>query len=142
MSSSGQPYGPKPSRLLCPWDSPGKNNGVGCLVLLQRIFPTQRWNPISYVSSLAGGFFIPGPTCLCTHSSGDQISSLVQRTEEGVLHTQEVVHICYRFLYCPLGESSPLRGEVWGCWLQVEKSACENCLFVSLSYTAGEGQAF
>ena len=28
-------------RLLCPWDSPGKNTGVGCHLLLQRIFPTQ-----------------------------------------------------------------------------------------------------
>ena len=26
-------------------DSPGKNTGVGCYVLLQRIFPTQRLNP-------------------------------------------------------------------------------------------------
>ena len=24
-----------PTRLLCPWDSPGKNTGVGCHVLLQ-----------------------------------------------------------------------------------------------------------
>jgi hypothetical protein len=31
-------------RLLCPWDSPGKNTGVGCHALLQRIFPTQRLN--------------------------------------------------------------------------------------------------
>ena len=28
------------SRLLCPWDSPGKNTGVGCHFLLQEIFPT------------------------------------------------------------------------------------------------------
>ena len=28
-----------------PWNSPGKNTGVGCHFLLQRIFPTQRWNP-------------------------------------------------------------------------------------------------
>ena len=34
-----------PSRLLCPWDSPGKNTGVGCHALLQGIFPTQRMNP-------------------------------------------------------------------------------------------------
>ena len=27
-------------RLLCPWDSPGKNTGVGCHFLLQGIFPT------------------------------------------------------------------------------------------------------
>ena len=26
--------------LLCPWDSPGKNTGVGCHFLLQGIFPT------------------------------------------------------------------------------------------------------
>ena len=24
-----------PARLLCPWDSPGKNTGVGCHCLLQ-----------------------------------------------------------------------------------------------------------
>ena len=29
------------SRLLCPWDSPGKNTGVGCHALLQGIFLTQ-----------------------------------------------------------------------------------------------------
>ena len=32
---------PKTPRLLCPWDSPGKNTGVGCHVLLQGIFPMQ-----------------------------------------------------------------------------------------------------
>ena len=32
-------------RLLCPWDSPSKNPGMGGLALLQRIFPTQGWNP-------------------------------------------------------------------------------------------------
>ena len=38
-----QAYGLQPSRFLCPWDSPGKNNGVGCHALLQGIFPT--WGP-------------------------------------------------------------------------------------------------
>ena len=33
------------SRLLCLWDSPGKNTGVGCYFLLQGIFPTQGSNP-------------------------------------------------------------------------------------------------
>ena len=28
-------------RLLCPWNSPGKNTGVGCHFLLQGISPTQ-----------------------------------------------------------------------------------------------------
>ena len=31
--------------LLCPWNSPGKNTGVGCHALLQGIFPTQGSNP-------------------------------------------------------------------------------------------------
>ena len=35
----------EPSRLLCPWDSPGKHIGVGCHALLQEIFPTGGWNP-------------------------------------------------------------------------------------------------
>ena len=34
-----------PARPLCPWDSPGKNTGVGCHALLQGIFPTQGSNP-------------------------------------------------------------------------------------------------
>ena len=30
-----QPYGLQPARLLWPWNSPGKNTGVGCHFLLQ-----------------------------------------------------------------------------------------------------------
>ena len=33
-------YGLKPTRLLCPWDSPGKNTGVGCHALPQGIKPS------------------------------------------------------------------------------------------------------
>ena len=39
----GDPVGP--ARLLRPWDSPGKNTGVGCHCLLQGIFPNQGSNP-------------------------------------------------------------------------------------------------
>ena len=35
----------QPTRLLCPWDSPGKNTGVDCRALLQGIFLTQGWSP-------------------------------------------------------------------------------------------------
>ena len=45
MAKSLQSRGPYPARLLCPWDSPGKNTGVGCHALLQGIFPTQGLNP-------------------------------------------------------------------------------------------------
>ena len=39
-----QPYGLQPVRLLCPWDSPGKNTAVSCYALLQGIFLTQGSN--------------------------------------------------------------------------------------------------
>ena len=34
----------KPAKLLCPWNVPGKNTGVGCHFVLQEIFPTQGSN--------------------------------------------------------------------------------------------------
>ena len=35
MSNSGRPRRRQPTRLPRPWDSPGKNTGVGCHFLLQ-----------------------------------------------------------------------------------------------------------
>ena len=35
VSDSVQPHRRQPTRLPCPWDSPGKNTGVGCHFLLQ-----------------------------------------------------------------------------------------------------------
>ena len=50
------------ARLLSPRDSPGKNTGVGCHLLLQGIFPTQGSNPWSPSSpALAGVFFATEP---------------------------------------------------------------------------------
>ena len=45
MSDSLRPHGLQPARLLCPWDSPGKNAGVGCPAVLQGILPTPGSNP-------------------------------------------------------------------------------------------------
>ena len=44
-SNSLQPHGLQPTRLLSPWNSLGKNTGVGSHSLLQGIFPTQGSNP-------------------------------------------------------------------------------------------------
>ena len=68
MSDSWRPYGPQSTRLLCPWDSPGKNTGVGCQVLLQGIllqgiFPTQGSNLCLFVSpALLSRFFTTSAT--------------------------------------------------------------------------------
>ena len=64
------PYGMKPARLLCPWDFPGKNTGVGCRFLLQGIFPTQRsnlrllhWQVDSFPLSHQGSPYTIDPIC-------------------------------------------------------------------------------
>ena len=67
MSNSLWPYGLQPTRLLCPWNFPGKNTGVGGHSLLQGIFPTQGSNP-DLPSSIAGRFFTvwaPGKPLMC-----------------------------------------------------------------------------
>ena len=40
-----RPHELQPARVLCPWNSPGKNTGVGCHSLLQGIFLTQGSDP-------------------------------------------------------------------------------------------------
>ena len=44
VSNSLRPHGLQSTRLLCPWDSPGKSTVVGCHSLLQGIFPTHGSN--------------------------------------------------------------------------------------------------
>ena len=63
--------GLQPTRLLCPWDFPGENTGVGCRFLLQSIFLTQGSNPglqhcwqILYLWATREEFYIS--TCIYT----------------------------------------------------------------------------
>ena len=63
-------HGLQPTRLPCPWNSPGKNTGVSCHFLLQGIFPTQGLNQsLLSLPALAGGLFtrwiIPPPGKPC-----------------------------------------------------------------------------
>ena len=76
------PYGQQPTRLLCPWDSPGKNTGVGCHVLLKNHLyhkhkaKNVRWCGES--TGLGGGWsWRGGRQRPGTGISGDQ--SIVQR---------------------------------------------------------------
>ena len=45
VSSSLWSHGLRAAKLLCPWDFPGKNTGVGCHFLLQGSFLTRGLNP-------------------------------------------------------------------------------------------------
>ena len=57
------PNGLWPARLLCPWDSPGKNTGVGLPCPPPGDLPNPGTEPESLISpALAGGFFITRAT--------------------------------------------------------------------------------
>ena len=58
VSDSLRPHGLQPTRLLCPWDSPDKNTGVGCRALLQGIFPTQGSTQVSCIAGACGFFTV------------------------------------------------------------------------------------
>ena len=58
-----QPFGLQPARLLCPWDSQGRNTRVGCHALLQEIFFDPGIEPEFFTSwALASGFFTTNTT--------------------------------------------------------------------------------
>ena len=44
VSDSSQSHGLQPTRLLCPWDFPGKSTGVGCHCLLHIITLGDRYS--------------------------------------------------------------------------------------------------
>ena len=91
-----RPRGLQPTRLLCPWDFPGKDTGVGCHFLLQGIFPTQGSNPgllycrqILYQLSYKGNPF--SHICyLC--------SFLMLAIPTGVMGELTVVLICFSLM--------------------------------------------
>ena len=78
MSDSLQPYELLPTRLLYPWDFPGKNTGVGCHALLQGIFPTQGSNLRLLSLALAGESFTSSTTW---EAQKNGINDLICKTE-------------------------------------------------------------
>ena len=55
-----QPHGLQPARLLCPWNSPGKDSGVGCHFPSSRGLPNPGLKPSSL--ALKGRFFTTSAT--------------------------------------------------------------------------------
>ena len=84
MSDSYWPHRLYPTQLLCPWNFPGKNPGVGCHFLLQGVSQPRHRTFIS-CSCLAGRFFTtesPGNTlCMQTfYESINEEQSLQQKS--------------------------------------------------------------
>ena len=108
-----QPQGLQPTRVLCPWDSPGKNTGVGCHALLQGIFLTQGLNPrlLSLLHWQAGSLPLasPGePPCLMYLAFYFSVLSVLLSPETLLSHNigDEMLHNSIRrmdpccFIYC------------------------------------------
>ena len=74
MSDSVRPHRWQPIRLLCPWDSPGKNTGVGCHFLLhgELLLPLKGSEGVRQIQASVGNVRIGDgsekcrlePTCL------------------------------------------------------------------------------
>ena len=66
VSTSLQPHGLWPARLLSPWDFPGRNTGVGCHFLLQGTFPVQGLNRCLLCLLHGGRFYTAAAPCIST----------------------------------------------------------------------------
>ena len=98
-----QPNGLSPARLLCLWDSLGKDTGVGCHALLQGIFPTQGLNPgllrcrqILYHLSHQGSppWSFPTSTCKFFHF---HLKNNLQSIAKAIIPVQDLIvsHLDY-----------------------------------------------
>ena len=94
-----QPHKLQPAKLLCPWNFPGKNTGVGCHFFLQGIFLTQgsnlrllhcRWYPALQVEScIAGGLFTTEPP-------GKQVNMKMSylKPQASIIHLTRCPEVC------------------------------------------------
>ena len=80
VSDSLQSYGLQPTRILHPWDFPGKSPGVGCHFILQGILPIQGLNPgLPYCRQLLYSLIHQGSPkqlgghCLMDHTTNNLI---------------------------------------------------------------------
>ena len=98
MSDSLRLYKLQPARLLCLWNSPGKNTGVDCHALLQGIFSTQELS--LYL------------LCLLHW----QVDSLLLNHKESLLNSILIV-ICIYIYDIRLRVKYTGQGQVWINWV-------------------------
>ena len=86
----------EPARLFCPWDSPGKNTGVGCHAPPPGDLPDPRIKPSSPVSLALAGRFITTSATWEAQDSGRGYQNCGNTMRKGLWETiQESVH-CIR----------------------------------------------
>ena len=108
-------YGLLPARLHCPWDSIGKNTGVGCHALLQGTFWPQGWN-LHLLPLLVPGIGRQEEKAMAPHSS--TFAWKIPWTEEpgrlqsmGSLESDRTERLHFHFSLSCIGEGngSPLQ---------------------------------
>ena len=100
------------TRLLCPWDSPGKNTGVGSHFLLQGIFLTQGSNPLAS-PALAGRF-------LTTRATRETWPIKIFYTASALPSWQRTLK--------PKEIAEPQNGKSLGPWTTTQNTCTEVCL--------------
>ena len=73
-----QVYGLYPTRLLHPWDFPGKNTRVGCHFLLQGIFPTQGSDPGLHTAGRLSAIWVTKEAQITIHTSTKPLLSFIK----------------------------------------------------------------
>ena len=99
MPDSLQPHGLQPARLLCQWDSPSKNIGVGCHALLQGILPTQESNPclLDLLHWQAGSLPLALPGEPCTHMGQTKARPRMKPQKFNALHWRSKLNSPFHF---------------------------------------------
>ena len=74
VSDSYRPHGLQPTRLLCPWDFPGKSTGVGCHCLLHKLLIARAfWNNLNDRCEKCSS----GMSCICQEKKSVHFSPWV-----------------------------------------------------------------
>ena len=115
MSDSVRPHRQQPTRLPRPWDSPGKNTGVGCHFLLQCMEGKGKVKSLSCVRLLAAPWTAARPPLHLYLYTGFHV-----KTSQGIISTLDLPRssaITSSFLHL-----SP-------CFLNTFLKSAEKCVF-------------
>ena len=76
LSDSVRPHGPQPTRLLRPWDFPGKSTGVGCQLPLNLVAFSPSRLPLPRLTNLWSFLqFLASPSAMSLSLSGFSLHS-------------------------------------------------------------------
>ena len=111
----------QPARRPCPWDSPGKNTGVGCHALLQGIFPTQGSHPASLTfPALAGRCFTTSDTWEAPPSGVAPAKRLgihqTHKKKTEVSLPSQNTSAVFKLMICSLGKLDTIYDQIIGCF--------------------------